>query len=330
MIRSPFSAALLAVALFVSVSSVAFGDNPRQRNFSFDYGVTINGVTKGDEVRIWLPIPRNEHGVQNTKMVSSTLPGEGKETREEKYGNRMIYRSLKADSDEPISASVTYEIQRQEVKGLEQPGKAPALGADRERLYLSANRRVPIKGIPLTWNRNLKDVVETARDIYERVDAHVRYDKSKPGYGNGDVMWVCDSKFGNCTDFHSLFISMARASNIPARFEIGFPLPTDKTTGTIGGYHCWANFYTHDHEWVPVDISEADKHPELKEYYFGSLTPDRVSFTVGRDIDLAPKQSGEPLNYFVYPYVEINGKKATKEQLALKFEFKDMKVNEQN
>ena len=35
-------------------------------------------------------------------------------------------------------------------------------------------------------------------------------------------------------------------------------------------------------------------------------------------------------SYFVYPYVEINGKKATKEQLALKFEFKDMKVNEQN
>jgi hypothetical protein len=36
--------------------------------------------------------------------------------------------------------------------------------------------------------------------------------------------------------------------------------------------------------WVPVDISEANRNPELKEYYFGNLTEDRVRFTTGRDI----------------------------------------------
>jgi hypothetical protein len=29
---------------------------------------------------------------------------------------------------------------------------------------------------------------------------------------------------------------------------------------------------------------------------------------VGRDITLSPKQAGEALNYFVYPYVESDGK----------------------
>jgi len=33
-----------------------------------------------------------------------------------------------------------------------------------------------------------------------------------------------------------------------------------------------------------------------------------VQFTVGRDLELSPKQSGSPLNYFIYPYVEVAGK----------------------
>jgi hypothetical protein len=33
-----------------------------------------------------------------------------------------------------------------------------------------------------------------------------------------------------------------------------------------------------------------------------------VQFSTGRDITLSPKQDGPALNYFVYPYVEIDGK----------------------
>ena len=42
---------------------------------------------------------------------------------------------------------------------------------------------------------------------------------------------------------------------------------------------------------MPVDISEANKNPKMKDYYFGNLTEDRVTFTTGRDIDLVPEQS---------------------------------------
>ena len=128
------------------------------------------------------------------------------------------------------------------------------------------------------------------------------------------MLWVCDSRFGNCTDFHSLFISLARSRGLPARFEIGLPLPSKRGEGNIGGYHCWALFHHDQKGWVPVDISEADKHPEMKEYYFGNLTENRVTFTTGRDINLVPKQDGGPLNFFVYPYVEVNGKPLAQEQ----------------
>jgi hypothetical protein len=60
--------------------------------------------------------------------------------------------------------------------------------------------------------------------------------------------------------------------------------------------------------WIPVDASEAWKHPEKKNYFFGAHDDNRVQFTVGRDIHLDPAQQGEPLNYIIYPYAELDGK----------------------
>jgi hypothetical protein len=45
-----------------------------------------------------------------------------------------------------------------------------------------------------------------------------------------------------------------------------------------------------------------------------------MQFTQGRDLKLAPPQAGEPLNYFVYPYVEIGGKEYPNVSIAFSFE----------
>ncbi len=131
---------------------------------------------------------------------------------------------------------------------------------------------------------------------------------------------ACTAKRGNCTDFHSLFIGMMRAAAIPARFEIGFPLPADQHDGAVAGYHCWAQFYVEPYGWIPVDASEAWKHPEKKNYFFGAHDDNRLQFTVGRDIRLDPPQRGDPLNYFIYPYAELDGKPFAVES---KFSFQD-------
>ena len=41
-----------------------------------------------------------------------------------------------------------------------------------------------------------------------------------------------------------------------------------------------------------------------------------MQFTVGRDIQFDPVQQGDPFNYFIYPYAELEGK-----ILALESEF---------
>ena len=161
-----------------------------------------------------------------------------------------------------------------------------------------------------------------ARAIYDYVFSTLRYDKTGTGWGRGDVLYACDAKKGNCTDFHSLFIAMARSQGIPARFEIGFPLPPDKHSGEIAGYHCWSDFYIDGQGWIPVDISEAWKHPEKKEYFFGSHDVNRIQFTMGRDLRLNPPQASKPLNYFIYPYVEVDAQEYP--NVSMEFSFTDV------
>ena len=130
-----------------------------------------------------------------------------------------------------------------------------------------------------------------------------------PGWGNGDVVYACNVGKGNCTDFHSLFISLSRAAGIPARFQIGYPVPVEEKTGKLlKPYHCWAEFFIEDTGWIPVDISEAWKNPDKADYYFGNLDKDRILISTGREIHLLPDEpEGTTLNYFVKPYIELNG-----------------------
>ena len=103
---------------------------------------------------------------------------------------------------------------------------------------------------------------------------------------------------------------------------IGFPLPDNQFEGQISGYHCWAEFYIEGIGWIPVDASEAWKHPEKHDYFFGAHDDNRLMFTRGRDLRLSPDQKGAPLNYFIYPYAEQDGKAA---EVKSQFAFRDIR-----
>ena len=148
----------------------------------------------------------------------------------------------------------------------------------------------------------------------------VVYDKSGAGWGHGDARYACDIRAGNCTDFHSLFIGQARSLGIPARFVMGLPLPDGVSEGVIAGYHCWAEFYVEGRGWVPIDASEASKRRQQQGAFFGGLDANRVEFTVGRDIAIA-RASAAPLNYVIYPHVEIDG--STHDAVESRFSFRD-------
>jgi len=168
-----------------------------------------------------------------------------------------------------------------------------------------------------------RDSVAKARAIYDYLVDNGTYDKTTPGWGKGDSERFCDVKKGNCTDFHSAFMALARSEKIPVRFYIGFPLKPEKE-GTIPGYHCWAFFHAQGTGWIPVDASDAAKLKDAakKAYLFGNLDADRFDVSSGRDLTLSPPQKDGPVNFLIYPYVEVDGKAFT--DTKIKLEYKDL------
>jgi len=299
---------------------------PGKRVFEFTYAATLTDLPADAKVRVWIPVPASSP-YQHVETLESSFPAPTRLAQEPKYGNVIRYFETTTRASGELPFSSKYRIRRHEVRN-QQSARAEPLTEEDRRLFLAPNAMVPIEGKQLTQLQGAvlprERPLELASHFYRTVQAHMVYDKSRPGYGTGNTLWACESGFGNCTDFHSLFISMSRSKGLPARFEMGFPLPAEPGDHPIAGYHCWAWFHLEHRGWVPVDISEADKHPELSDYYFGNLTADRVGFTIGRDIDLVPKQSGDPLNFFIYPYVEVNGQSWDPSKIDLRFRAKDL------
>ena len=320
------SAVLVLAILFPPTNLVRAEttDEAQVRSFDLKYGATLNGLRPGADVRVWLPVPRSDE-TQSVQQLDRQLPVAGRLSSESTYGNQVLYFHTRCPESGQLSFATNYRISRKEVRGLQAKTRLK-LSRRQRALFLAPSAKVPVAGRPTQLLNNIdlpKDPLSLGRLLYDRVDEHVRYDKSQPGYGSGDVLWVCDSRTGNCTDFHSLFISFSRSQGLPARFEIGLPLPAQRGRGEIAGYHCWAYFFVAERGWVPVDISEADKHAEMKDYYFGNLTENRVTLSIGRDIRLVPPQAGPPLNYFVYPYVEVDGTRLPNDQLELALSYRD-------
>jgi uncharacterized protein (TIGR03000 family) len=300
----------------------------KSRTFLFTYAGVVKDLKPGQEASIWLPVPANTLE-QTVEIVSKKLPANGSFFEEKQYGNKTLFFKAKAGKEGKVPFDVVYRVMRREVKtDIKANVTLEPRATDKVSRFLQPDKLVPIDGKPLQLIKDKKlpknDQFAVAKTLYDVVNDHMKYSKEGKGWGRGDAVWACDSKFGNCTDFHSLFISMARGTKIPSKFEMGFPLPPKRGAGPVGGYHCWAWFMPNGKGWVPVDISEANRFPEMKEYYFGSLTEDRVQFSTGRDIDLEPRQQEASLNYFIYPYVEVEGQTYPQDKVTRSFAYQDM------
>lgn len=326
-----------ACAVFCASSLLLIAAAPSEkvsekvRKFDFTYEVTIKGLSSETRlVRVWIPLASSD---QNQRVVVKKIssPGPMRTTREPEYGNRMLFAEIHHPKSPTAKFTVEYSVRRREYsKGdyerLRRYNHEPVIVPVVARRFLEPDRLVPIDGkmkqLAEENTSGESGAIEKARALYDYIFGTFRYDKSGTGWGRGDAVWACDAQRGNCTDFHSFFISMMRAEKIPARFEIGFPLPVNAHEGEIPGYHCWAEFFVDGAGWVPVDISEAWKDKSKHDYFFGTLDVNRVQFSIGRDITLVPKQSGEPINYFIYPYVEVDGKPY--EKMDKKFAYREI------
>ena len=318
---------MLATGL-IAMSALAAGAQAelKSRTFQFTYRTVVSEIPAGAKtLDVWIPYPVSDQNqvIHEVKISSPSAPvAIARSDRPDGQENTALYVHVDSPT-EPVEVTMTVTATRRE-----NAGHPDQLTPEEAKEYLKAEPLVPldgpVKAVAEEAVKGKKGDAQKAQAIYEKVTGMMKYDKSGTGWGRGDALFACDAKRGNCTDFHALIIGAARSEGIPARFAIGFPLPEKRGVGEIPGYHCWAELYVkgpNGGRWVPVDSSEAAKNPAKKEYFYGHHDENRIEFSRGRYVKLAPTQKGEPLNFFVYPYVEVDGKKYDK--VERKFAFAD-------
>lgn len=324
---------ILAIFLFLSLPALYGSDGKaalQSRSFEFTYSATVTEISENSKsVSVWLPLPHSSEFQDITNLkIETSLPYTI--TDDKTYNNRHLNIHFQNPVTTTLSIKVSFHATRREhMASFKSSGltQKPATKTE-QKLFLKPTEKVvvtpQIKKMAKQITAEKKTAVEKIRALYDYVASFMKYDKSGTGWGNGDVQFCLLEKRGNCTDYHSFYAALAISLGIPTRFAIGFPLPRDKQEGEIGGYHCWAESYAEGKGWIPVDISEGDKNSDRYEYFFGAHDENRVEFTVGRDIILNPKQQGKALNYFIYPYAEVDGKIHT--SIEQKFFFKDLQA----
>ncbi len=284
-----------------------------ERRFHFTYAVKIDSIPVGArECEIWLPLPQSGPRQDISEIhVASAYPYEL--TTEPRFHNKILYIRAIPPRQNNLQFEVSFIVRRLAVStALRGESSTGSYDASNLHQFLQPDSLIPVTGKIKEEARRVTSAQETelqkVRSLYDYIFSSMKYDKSGIGWGRGDALYACDVRRGNCTDFHSLFIGMARSLEIPARFVMGFPISNKTVEGEVNGYHCWAEFFNRQTGWIPVDISEASRFPEKRDFFFGNLDPHRVEFTIGRDIPLIPASHPIRLNYFIDPYVLVDGK----------------------
>ncbi len=305
------------------------------RTFLVTYEVRLPEIPpQAKELKLWVPLASSDQAQKiRRRQIQAPFPYEV--TKDPQYGNDILFLSLRRPLPPSLELSIEYEAEIKEIRAhFEKAASSlPDEVARDLELHLGSNRLMvvnePIRQLAASVTAGAATPAQKTQAIYRYVIERMRYEKETPGWGNGDTLRACDVGAGNCTDFHSLFISLARASGIPARFQIGVPVPP-KPEGEIPGYHCWAEFYLAGVGWVPVDASEAWKDRKKADYFFGTYDPNRLAISQGRDIHLVPEPAtNDPVNIFFFPYVEVDGKSVEKGRIETRFRFRDLKAQEE-
>src|SRR3989338_7324944 len=309
--------ALLCALLAFPCSSIA-----SERSGEVGLAVTIAAPDDSKDVRVWIPYP-----VSNDTQDISNVRINGNFTQsgvygEKETGNLALYAEWSTPANDR-AITLTFDATARELIKKDFPAVEPALPAEINE-YLKSTAFIPtdgkVKEIALSVTNSKQKISEKARAVYQWVVENMVRDPDVKGCGTGEVEIQITKRSGKCADISSVFVSIARAAGVPAREVFGLRLGKKDEEDMTGGHHCWAEFYVPGYGWVPADPADVRKAMlvdklDLKgakdkiDYYFGAVDEYRVALARGgRGYFLNPRQNDGPLNYFMYPYAEVNGK----------------------
>jgi transglutaminase-like putative cysteine protease len=311
--------------------------------FKVEHNLTVPVPTGAKEVKVWFPLPRNEEG-QTVKDLKIEAPAGWTEATDNQ-GNRYVHAAV-ASPGEKVVVKTSFTVTRQEQRMAVDPSMTrPLNDAEKKEhaadlannTHVVANDEIVKLAAEIRGTETNPAIV--CRKLYDWVLVNVEYWVKDPSKWKASPVGSSDyclkNKTGNCTDFHSLWTALARASGIPTRMKYGSLFkPSLDGADKDASYHCWPEAWLPGIGWVPNDVAVADifvappiklddnnrdrvtlttangyEGPDqtLVDYYFSSLDPRRVTWTLGRDLVFEPKQTASSVNMNAKGYVEVDG-----------------------
>lgn len=320
---------------------------PPKNKFQVENSISVPVPAGAKEVRVWFPLPRKEDG-QTIADLKVDAPAGWKEASDNQ-GNRYVYAAV-ASPGEKVAIKTTFTVERSEQRAkLDAAATRPLNEAERKEhaALLGSDKHVvvndEINKLAAEIRGDETNPLKVARKLYDWTLANVEYWVKDPSKWKaspvGSSEYCLKNRTGNCTDFHSLWTALARASGIPTRMKYGSLFkPSLDGQDKDGSYHCWPESWFPGLGWVANDVAVADifvapialnadnkdkvtlttangysgESETLVDYYFGNLDARRVTWTLGRDLVFDPKQAAGPVNMNAKGYVEIDGAEAPK------------------
>ncbi len=323
------------------------GPFPSTGTFDVEHRISVPVQQGAAQVRVWFPLPRVEDG-QTVSDLKIEAPSGWTEASDD-HGNRYVYAAVAAPK-EPVVVTTRFRVARAEQRGVLEPGQTrPLTDAEKQQhaALLGSDQHVVVDGeireLAARIRGDETNPLKIARKLYDWTLGNVEYWVKDPSKWKASPVGSSDyclkNRTGNCTDFHSLWTALARASDIPTRMKYGSLFkPSLDGVDKDASYHCWPESWFPNLGWVPNDVAVADifvapialdanntekvtlttangyagADATLVDYYFGNLDARRVTWTLGRDLTMDPKQAGGPVNMNAKGYVEVDGKELAK------------------
>jgi transglutaminase-like putative cysteine protease len=284
--------------------------------------VKLSAPAGAQRVRLWVPYPVSDGNQDITDVRVGGNPSSTAVYREGKGGNGILYAEWNGPSQERI-LSYSFRAVRREQSTPPGPERDGSLSGGEFVRWLAPTSRDSAAGAAKELAERITKGKGTnlsrARAIYDWTVENLRRDPDVKGCGAGEVDPLLSKLGGKCADIHSVFVALCRGAGIPARELFGIRIPKGAEGTMTKAQHCWAEFHQPGTGWIvvdPADVRKAilerkislEEAIPLREYYFGAVDESRIAFGTGRDLFLNPPQEGAPLNYFMYPYAEADGK----------------------
>jgi len=240
--------------------------------------------------------PEETNSQSNVKVIFNAPP-----PLVQNHNEEIVYQFDNIREDDKISVKQQYGITTYEIK-TNINVREISLKVHNQKLHDYYIRETPllpvknsqIKDFATSITKDEKSPYLKAKKLYEYIITDFNIIKETVANRTQTVLSMIESKQGSPYDVSLLFSTLCRASDIPC-----IPISGVITDGQKTYLHWWAEFYVDSYGWVPLDIGMALNVPfvsnieNAKNYYFGNLDGNRVSFSHGEKEILQMTSTGK-------------------------------------